>query len=71
MNDYKSVENVSKLTMASQKMLKERLGIQITETELKQLIEQVISNKILAEYENMDLTISELNNITLLHILYT
>jgi hypothetical protein len=68
MNDYKSVENVSKLIMASQKMLKERLSIQTTETEIKQLIEQVISNKILHEYENMHLTISELNNITLLNI---
>jgi hypothetical protein len=67
MNDYKSVENVSKLTMASQKMLQERLGIQTLETEIKQLIEHV-SNSILAEYQNMNLTISELNNITLLNI---
>jgi len=67
MNNYKSTENVSILLMASQKMLKQKLDLTLAEDELTQAIVK-ISNDVFNQYNEMQLNVNELNNITLSNI---
>jgi hypothetical protein len=64
MDEYTSVQNISKLTSAVAKMLRDKFNISLTEDKLKLLINN-ISQDVEDEYEDSSFKINELNNITL------
>jgi hypothetical protein len=64
MNEYISQQNLTILSCACGKMLKDKYSIILPEKKLNQLITE-ISNSISREYAQEDLNINELNNITL------
>jgi hypothetical protein len=64
MDEYKSVQNLSKLGLAAGKMLRAKFNISVTDDKLKLLITN-ISQDVEDEYDDASLKINELNNITL------
>jgi hypothetical protein len=64
MNEYISQQNLTVLSCACGKMLKDKYSMTLPEKKLNQLIIEV-SNSISREYSNKDLSINELNNISL------
>jgi hypothetical protein len=68
MDEYKSVQNISILSMASRKMLKDRFNITMSEDAINHLIHTTMS-EVDAEYSKVaSLTVKELNNISLCKI---
>jgi len=64
MDEYKSVQNLSKLELAAGKMLRDKFNISVTDDKLRLLITN-ISQDVEDEYDDVSLKINELNNITL------
>lgn len=67
MDEYRNVQNLSKLALAAAKMLKDRFNVSLTDDKLELLINN-ISQDVNNEYSDAGLKLNELNNITLTKI---
>jgi hypothetical protein len=64
MEEYRNVQNLDMLSFACANMLAEKFSIRLTEENMRALV-QDISQEVINEYENIQLRVKELNNITL------